>query len=176
MRARAARIAIALGLALGLSACGFQPLYGTHGANPGAQRIFASVYVAPIEGERVGYELRNSLIDLLEADQSAADAVYRLDIHIMETRRGVAVTPTASITRYNYQLKATYKLIDRRTGKIVTSGTQSTLSAYNVMPSSSTSAYSTLVAFHDTQRRAAKDIAYRIRLDLGVFFSQTTSP
>ena len=51
-------------------------------------------------------------------------------------------------------------------------GKQSTLSAYNVMPSSSTSAYSTLMASQDAQRRAAEDIAYRIRLDLGVFFSE----
>jgi LPS-assembly lipoprotein len=166
------RVLCALGLALALSACGFRPLYGTHGSNPGAQRIFASIYVPPIEGERVGYQLRNSLIDVLQASQAPSGATYRLEVHLVETRQGVAVTPTASVTRYNYTLDAHYKLVDVRTGKPVTNGVQSSLSAYNVMPSSSTAAYSTLMASQDAQRRAAEDVAYRIRLDLGVYFSQ----
>ena len=172
MSARGLRIFLICSLALGLAACGFRPLYGRYGANPGAQRIFASIYVPPIEGDRVGYQLRNSLIDLLQARQAPAGTIYRLDVRVHEMRRGVAVQPNASITRYNYTLDAQYTLTDTRTGKPVTTGTQSTLSAYNVMPSSQTSAYSTLMARQDAQARAAKDIAYRIRLDLGVFFSQ----
>src|ERR1700744_3738248 len=50
-----------------LAACGFHPLYGTIGADPAAQQIFASIYVEPIAHERVGYDLRNNLIDLLRA-------------------------------------------------------------------------------------------------------------
>lgn len=172
MSARGFRILLVCGLALGLAACGFRPLYGRYGANPGAQRIFASIYVPPIEGQHAGYELRNSLIDLLQASQSPDGTIYRLDVNLRESRQGVAVQPNSSITRYNYTLEADYRLTDARTGKTVTTGTQSTLSAYNVMPSSSTSSYSTLMARQDAQRRAVEDIAYRIRLDLGVFFSQ----
>jgi len=172
MSARAIRIALACGVMLALAGCGFRPLYGRYGVNPGAQRIFASIYVTPIDGDRVGYQLRNSLIDLLQASQSAAGTIYRLDVQLKETRQGVAVQPNASITRYNYTLYAEYALTDARSGKVVTRGTQSTLSAYNVMPSSSTSAYSTLTARQDAQKRAAEDIANRIRMDLGVFFSQ----
>ena len=173
--ARAITLAAACGLALVLSGCGFRPLYGTYGANPGAQRIFSSIYVPPIQTERVGYELRNSLIDLLQASQSPTGAIYQLNVQLHEAREGVAVQPNASITRYNYTLEARYELIDARTSKVVTKGTQSTLSAYNVMPSSSTSAYSTLMAKQDAQKRAAQDIAYRIRLDLGVYFSQNAA-
>ena len=91
MSARGLRIVAVLGLALGLAACGFRPLYGRYGANPGAQRIFASIYIPPIEGERVGYQLRNSLIDLLEASQSRTGATYQLSV-FNEARQGVAVT------------------------------------------------------------------------------------
>ncbi len=38
-----------------------------------------------------------------------------------------------------------------------------------------TSPYATLAARQDAERRAAEDIAYRIRLDLGVFFSQNAT-
>ncbi|MDE2351706.1 MAG: hypothetical protein KGL66_07425 [Alphaproteobacteria bacterium] len=172
MSASGLRLLIAAGIALALSGCGFRPLYGSYGANPGAQRIFTSIYVRPIETERVGYQLRNSLMDLLQASASPANAVYQLNIDLQERREGVAVDPNASITRYNYTLMAKYVLIDLRTAKVITKGTQSTLSAYDVMPSSATSAYSTMMARQDAQKRAAEDIAARIRLDLGVFFAQ----
>ena len=174
MSAGAIRVGVLVALSLTLASCGFRPLYGTRGANPGAQRIFATIYVSPIQLERVGYQLRNSLIDLLQASQSPANAVYQLNVALKETRQGVAVQPNASITRYNYTLDATYQLIDTRTAKVVTRGTEATLSAYNVMPSSATSAYSTLAARQDAEKRAAQDVAYRIRLDLGVYFSQHT--
>ena len=172
MSARGLRLLVAAGLALALSGCGFRPLYGTYGANPGAQRIFTSIYVRPIPLEGAGYQLRDSLMDLLQASPSPATAVYQLNIDLHERREGVAVDPNASITRYNYTLEAQYTLIDVRTAKVVTRGTQSTLSAYDVMPSSATSAYSTLMARQDAQKRAAEDIAARIRLDLGVYFAQ----
>lgn len=172
MSARGPRLLVALGLALALAACGFRPLYGRYGANPGAQRIFSSIYVQPIDAERVGYQLRNSLIDLLEASASPANAIYRLDVDLKEARQGVAVQPNASITRYNYTLLARYELIDAKSGKVITKGTQSTLSAYNVLPSSATSSYSTQSAREDAQKRAADDIAQHIRLDLGVYFAR----
>ncbi len=175
MSARGTRLAIVLGLALGLSACGFRPLYGTYGANPGAQRIFSSIYVPPIELDHAGYELRNSLIDLLEASASPSQAIYQLNVTLHESRQGVAVQTNSAITRYNYTLDARYQLIDARTGNVMTSGHQSSLSAYNVMPTSSTSAYSTLMARQDARKRAAEDIAQRIRLDLGVYFSQNAA-
>lgn len=169
------RTLFVLGLAFALASCGFRPLYGRYGADPGAQRIFASIYVQPIEAERVGYQLRNSLIDLLEASASPTNAIYQLNVDLKEIRQGVTVQPNASITRYNYTLTARYELVDARSGKVVTKGTQSTLSAYNVLPSSATSAFGTQAASQDAQKRAADDIAQRIRLDLGVYFAQNTA-
>lgn len=165
-----------LSLALVLSGCGLRPLYGSYGANPGAQRIFATIYVPPVQADHVGYELRNSLIDLLEAGQSPQGAKYRLDIALAESRQGVAVQPNASVTRYNYRLEASYSLVDLKSNKVLTSGKEDSLSAYNVLPSSAISAYSTVSARRDSQMHAAQDIAQRIRLDLGVYFSQTAAP
>lgn len=162
-----ARLA-AIGLVLMLAACGFRPLYGTYGADPGGQRIFASVYVAPIELERVGYELRNSLIDVLEANGEPQGATYQLNVSLKEHKEGIAVNTNASITRYNYTLLATYELIDAHKGTVLIKGNESTLSAYNVV----TSPYATLVAEQDAQQRAADDIAQRLRIDLGVFFAR----
>ena len=178
MNARLIRFAVVAGLALALSACGFRPLFGRFGANPGAQQIFASVYVEPIELERAGYELRNTMIDLLEARAKPETATYRLQISLREAREGAAVQNQvvgglneSTITRYNYTLIADYVLTDRK-GGVVTKGTETTLSAYNVV----SSPYATQVAQQDAQRRAADDIAYRLRTDLGVFFAQKIGP
>lgn len=165
------RLAV-LVLALGLSGCGFRPLYGRYGADPGAAGIFASIYVPPIADDEAGYNLRNTLIDLLQSRPDAAGARYQLTITLVQSRQGVAIQPNATITRYNYQLNATYQLYDLKQGKDITSGTEEALSAYNVPPSSATSLYSTLMARRDAQRRAAEDIAQRIRMDLGVFFAR----
>ncbi|HEV2563138.1 MAG TPA: LPS assembly lipoprotein LptE [Rhizomicrobium sp.] len=162
-----ARLA-ALGLALMLSACGFRPLYGTYGASPGGQRVFASIYVAPIELERVGYELRNSLIDALEASGNPQGAIYQLNVKLKEHSEGIALNATASVTRYNYTLLANYELIDARKGTVIIKGDESTLSAYNVV----TSPYATLVAQQDAQKRAADDIAQHLRIDLGIYFAR----
>ncbi|HVZ70057.1 MAG TPA: LPS assembly lipoprotein LptE [Rhizomicrobium sp.] len=149
-------------LSLALTACGFHPLYGNGGASP---RVMASIYVDPIP-DRTGYELRNSLIDLLDSGGGGAKQ-YRLKVRLSDQRKGIALQNDATITRYNYLLDADYELYDS-TGKLVTSGHQSTLTAYNVVASP----YATLAAQQDAQKRAAQDLSQRIQLDLGVWFAR----
>jgi len=163
------RIAAVLVTALVLSACGFRPLYGTYGNNPGASRIFSSVYVEPIEQD-VGYELRNSLIDLLDASGRQRDMRYRLKVDVKEQLQGAALQGDATITRYNYTLTANYALLNSKSGNAITQNEVSSLVAYNVV----SSPYATLVAQKDAQRRAADELAERIRLDLGVYFAKAT--
>jgi LPS-assembly lipoprotein len=148
--------------AMMLAACGFHPLYGRGGASPA---IMASIYVDPIQ-DRTGYELRNSLTDLFNSGGSGSKQ-YRLKVRLADQRKGIALQNDATITRYNYLLEADYELIDS-TGKPITSGHQSTLTAYNVV----SSPYATLAAQQDAQKRAAQDLAQRIQLDLGVFFAR----
>jgi LPS-assembly lipoprotein len=149
-------------LSLSLAACGFHPLYGRGGASPA---IMASIYVDPIP-ERTGYELRNSLMDLLDSG-GAGSKRYRLNVRLADQRKGIALQNDATITRYNYLLDADYELTDSA-GTVVTRGHQSTLTAYNVVASP----YATLAARQDAQKRAAQDLAQRIQLDLGVWFAR----
>jgi len=165
---RAMRIIAALALAFAASGCGFHPLYGTSGATVETADKLASIYVAPIETpQRLGYELRNTLIDLFDASGRASQNAYRLHVTITAKSQGVAVTNDAAITRYNDMLNVDYTLTDIK-GAIITQGTESGLSAYNVVASP----YATLTAQQDSDTRAAQDIAYRIRTDLAVFFQR----
>jgi LPS-assembly lipoprotein len=169
---RAAQAIAVLGLALGLAGCGFHPLYATpHGS---MRQDLGSIYVEPVP-DRLGYELRNSLIDVLDGRAQSAGAVYRLRVTLAEKSDAVgvqsqtvgAVIQTA-ITRYNDTLTVEYELLDAATGAVITNGTETGLSAYNVL----SSPYATLVAQQNADRRAADDIADRIRIDLAVFFAQ----
>lgn len=155
---RAASIAF---VCLVLAGCGFHPMYG--GGRLGPE--LASIYVEPLP-DNDGYELRNQLIDLLGSDGREAGKRYILKLSVSEESNGVALQNDATITRYNDTLTANYVLTDAN-GRQITSGTQTSLASYNV----SSAPYSTLVVQKDSDRRAADDLADRIRMDLGAYFS-----
>ena len=142
-----------------LGACGFHPMYGSALAPQ-----LSSIYVEPIE-ERDGFELRNTLIDRLNSDGRLEGKKYRLKITLDEATQGIALQNDATITRYNNMLNARFVLSDVQ-GNVLTQGSQTELSAYNVV----NSPYATLTAQQDSARRAAQDMAERIHLELGVWF------
>ena len=162
------RRALLLAAALGLGGCGFHPLYGS-GASGGTNRNFQAIEVEPVSDLTVantGYDLRNEMIDLLDAGQ--APISYQLKMTFNVTTQGIALENNADITRYNDTLTVNYSLVDAATGKELTKGIETGLSAYNVVQSP----YATLQGQQDADRRAAEDIAQRIRLDLGLYFSR----
>ena len=146
-------------LLLSLGGCGFEPMYGA-----GLEPELAAIYVEPI-ADRDGYELRNTLIDLLGSNGEERGKHYRLTIALQETNQGVALRNDAAITRYNDTLAASFVLTDMN-GATVTEGSQTGLTAYNV----TSSPYATLAASQDSSKRAAQDVAERIHLDLGAYF------
>ena len=169
---RTQRTIAALGAALGLCGCGFHALY----ADPHGQMKsnLGSIYVEPVP-EAMGYELRNQLLDLLDARANAAGASYRLHLTMTDKSDAIGVqsqpvgpvTQTV-ITRYNDTLSVTYELVDSKTNQIVTHGVETGLSAYNVL----SSPYATMVSHQAADKNATDDIAERIRIDLAVYFRQ----
>ena len=155
------RALVIIGASLAVAGCGFHPMYGGGKLAP----ELASIYVEPLP-ERDGYELRNQLIDLLGSDGHEVGKSYFLKLTLSEASNGVALQNDATITRYNDTITAAYVLTDAQ-GKQVTSGSLTSLASYNV----SNAPYSTLAVQQDSDRRAADDLADRIRVDLGAYFS-----
>ena len=151
----------ALALCVVLAGCGFHPMYGSATAP-----AMASIFVEPI-AERDGFEMRSSLISYLQSDGLETGKAYHLKIVLSESPQGIALQNDATITRYNNPITARYTLTDAQ-GNVLLSGSETEMSAYNVVQSP----YATLVASQDSSKRAALDIAERIRLDLGVWFRQ----
>ena len=149
-----------LALCIWLAGCGFHPLYGDVRLSP----KLAAIFVDPI-AEPAGFELRNSLIDLLRSDGEPAGKAYRLTITLTDTNQGVALQNDATITRYNDTVTANYVLTDAK-GEELRRGVLTSLSSYNV----ATSPYATQVARQDADKRAAQDLAERLGLELGAYF------
>jgi LPS-assembly lipoprotein len=170
------RTALAVAGCLLLGGCGFHPLYAVPDMPKGAmQADLRAVYVEPVP-ERLGYQLRNQLIDLMDAQGEPAGARYHLRVILSTKSEAIGVqsqtapggiTQTA-ITRYNDKITAEFDLIDPRTDKAVTHGVETGLTSYNVL----SSPYATLAVQQDADRRAAEDIADRIRIDIAVWFAQ----
>jgi LPS-assembly lipoprotein len=149
-----------------LTACGFHPLYGTleNGA-PGVD--LSTIYVNNIP-ERVGYQLRNDLLDLFNNRGVVDGAKYRLDIVLKADKVALGFLNNAEITRYNYYLSAHYNLVSLTTNKAVKRGIARIITSYNVV----TSPYATVVAEKDAQDRAARDIAETIRTEISVYLRE----
>ena len=171
MRQNRIAIPIVAACALATAGCGFHPLFARIGANAGGQRAFNTIYVDPVDGGRAGYELRDSLIDLLQGTSRPNQAPYRLKIAMKQAIEGTAVQTTGYITRYSYTMTADYHLSNARTGAELTKGTETIVSGYDVVASP----YATLVAQQDAQKFGAREIADRIRIDLGVYFAKNSS-
>jgi LPS-assembly lipoprotein len=172
----AAVLLVALLLAPFIAGCGFRPLYAVPDTPGGTmQATLQSVYVEEVP-ERLGYQLRNRLIDAIDGQSEAAGARYRLKLTITTKSEAIGVQSQTTaggviqtaITRYNDTLHCEYELIDARSGAVITKGIETGLSAYNVL----NSPYATLAVQQDADRRAAEDIADRIRIDLAVYFAQ----
>jgi LPS-assembly lipoprotein len=155
--------------ALALAACGFRPLYGNGGLGEHGAIPLSSVYVEPIS-DRVGYELRNNLLDLLNSG-SPQSSQYRLKLYLAEREDAVVLQANTSITRYNYTLSAHYELMPRGETTPVKSGDLTAFAAYNV--AAAPFLYATATAQRDAQNRATNDIAERLRTELAVYLRET---
>lgn len=161
--------------ALLLAGCGFHPLYGEMANGKSASTTFAAIYVPPIDLEHVGYDLRNDLLDDLQAMSNPAGAAYDLKITARDRNQNIAITNNQvgnlkeiEITRWNYALIANFQLIDRKTQKVLSKGQVTSLSGYDVVQSP----YATEVALRNAQATTAEDISQQMRLRLAVYFNQ----
>ncbi|HZZ34816.1 MAG TPA: LPS assembly lipoprotein LptE [Caulobacteraceae bacterium] len=156
MSPRAAFAVLFAVIGLGLSACGFTPLYATPGVSSG----LAAIEVSAPKG-RVGYLLREDLDDALAHDKDARPR-WRLDMEIVSSRdpRGLRRDDVAE--RYELGITVRYILTEIATGKVAHSGAVTTEVSYDAADQP----YAGIAARQDSQQRAASDAARKIQLDL----------
>jgi len=159
------KISLLVFFCLIVSACGFKPLYGTKGSE-NITADFFNIRVAPIKG-RVGQMLSNELKYLLNPLHEPYKPKSRLIIDTVQSIRSLAVKKTALATRSNLKLRSRYRLIDTSSLKLLSSGSNEITVSFNIYSSN----YATLTAEKDAKKRAVKELAQDIRLQLGAFFT-----
>lgn len=150
-----------------LTACGFEPMYGSE---PSAPLAMGAIAVEPIAGGRPGDQLRSSLEDLLNPEAvPTANAPYRLAISIGQTQVPVSVEPDGRILRFNLVLASNFRLVRASDGQEVYGGSVERVTAYNV---SETNDFSTTIAERDALKRTIRELAEDYRLKLAAWMAQ----
>ena len=149
---------------IAVTACGFQPLYGSKGS-ANIVTDFSDVRVEPIK-DRIGQLLSNELKHLLNPLRTPINPKYSLITTLTQSTRSLAVKKTALATRANLLINSSYRLVDIQSRETLTSVTNSITVSYNIYSSQ----YATLSAEKDAIKRATKELAQDIRLQIGIFF------
>ncbi len=148
-----------------VSACGFKPIYATpQGSSaPLSQLVSIGQVDAP---DTVRAQISSALNDRISLKEGETPK-YELIVAVKETAQRLAVQIDATVTRYNYRLRANYTLVDFKTGERI-KGRAQAVTSYNIVNSQ----YSTLFAERAATEKAATLLAEEIERDLLIRFSE----
>lgn len=125
-----------IALPLGLSSCGFEPMYAApdSATQKSIQASYADIEIANIP-DREGQYLRNALIDRLYVSGRPADARYVLEVEpLKRSLTSQAVQKDSTYTRSLMEYSTTMRLRDRKTDyAVVLERKQRALGSYNLL-------------------------------------------
>ncbi len=160
--------ALLVGMALGLSACGFTPLYGgTDSQAMSPVDHMAAIRIAPLP-DRTGQQMHNLLRDRLNPIGQPREPVYALGLRLSESRQELGIRKDETATRANLNLAVQFTLSSVQTGEPLYRGHVNSVSSYNIL----TSPFATGFSEADARSRALRELADGIRTRLGIYFSR----
>ena len=156
---------------LSLTACGFSPMYGDHGAGPSglsATQGLDQIDISLIP-DQTGVYLRNILIDNFYRDGYPSSPKYRLDVQkVVEEIVDLDITIDSESTRRQITMSTVATLIDLNTGKTVLTRDVKALTSYNVLGSQ----FTTRVSENDAREAALADLARQIETQVALYFNR----
>jgi LPS-assembly lipoprotein len=156
-----------LALLLSLSACGLRPLYSGGGAGVVVQTL-QSIDVAPIEGGKSGWLVRNALIDRL--DNNGGTKQFQLKVELDDKIEGFGVRSDDAVTRERRTLRARYKLTDAA-GKVLLDATAGSDVGIDVVSSE----YATIAAENTALERLSGIVADQIIARIALYAERPTA-
>ena len=140
---------------VGLSGCGFTPLYGETGVGSSLSRIAVTT-----QDDRLGYRVREQLEDALGRDGSQAP-LWRLETALEQSRRPLGRRIDDTATRYELTVRGSWTLTPSA-GGVAVSGVETVTTTY----AAADQPFAAIAAQQDGEERAAAELARLIRLDL----------
>jgi LPS-assembly lipoprotein len=159
------------GLAAVLGACGFRPLYLAQGTTEGPVRAELAAIEIKGLGSRLGYLVRNALLEELNPTSAAVPPRYVLSVQLISRADALGIQLDATITRYNLLLIASFELRAKDRNEPVYASSVQRVASYNV----SREPYADLTALQTAEERAAQAVAIDIRTLLAVQFARATA-
>jgi len=156
---------ILAGLLCMLVACGFSPIYGTHGGGPVAAEL-NDVEIAAIPN-REGQMLRNDLIDRMYGKGRPQHPKYTLTITPKFTEESVGLLPNAVTTLAELTLAAHYVLADSK-GQTLTHGDVHAMADYNQLEEG----YATVAAREGAYQRTLHEVSEQIVNRVSLYFAE----
>jgi len=138
-----------------LAACGFEPIYGTGGS---AEGLRGSIIV----DDPTTLNSFNLVAQLEQRLGRPQAPVYGMSVTLNVEEKGLAISGSNNITRYNVLGSAVYVLRDLGTDEQVYEGRVNTFTAY----SASAQPVATLAAERDANARLMSALANKITTDL----------
>jgi LPS-assembly lipoprotein len=148
------RLALIVAAALGLSGCGFTPLYG-EGAGAALSRVAVTT-----PDDRFGYRLREALEDAFGTDLGVPPA-WRLETVVEQARRPIGRRIDDTAARYELTVRMGWTLTPAAGGGPVTGETTAV-----VTYASADQPVAAIAAQEDAEVRAAAELARETRLDV----------
>lgn len=140
---------------LGLSACGFTPLYGEAAAGSSLSRIAVTT-----QDDRLGYRVREQLEDALGRDHSR-EPLWRLQTALEQSRQPLGRRIDDTATRYELTVRGAWTLTPSAGGNAI-AGVETVTTTY----AAADQPYAAIAAQQDGEERAAAELARLIRLDI----------
>lgn len=163
----AARRAVLLGIVAWLGGCGFRPLLKQADDSSGVRDQLAAVEVPGLTG-RVGFLVRDGLLDELNPTGADVPGRYRLDVQLRRRTSALGIQLDNTITRYNLTVVARFSLVDLSTGLPVYRAIVRRVASYNAIRA----IYAEYSAELDAERRAAREVSNDISTQLAIHFAR----
>lgn len=153
-----------IGVTLGLSACGFTPLYGTNSAavEPGVADKLSTIAIRSLP-DRQGQKLRQVLREGLQPS-GMTQKVYDLDVAFATRIEELGIRPDATSSRANLIFSATFTLTQG--GQSIFSDRVQSIVSYNILDDQ----FATVASQADAENRGIKKVGEEIKTRLAVYF------
>ena len=160
MRAILVVCAVNLG-GFGLSGCGFEPLYAERNA-PELSTFFTTIQIQQPNNSQDNDTIRAVYSALSKTLRPEGKPAYRLDIWAEGNKTGALMDNNSREARTRFTLRVRFSLYDIAKGAVVTNGTASASTSFNV----DISEYANLIALESAQSRTANAVSEKILLNL----------
>lgn len=148
---------------LAFAGCTFQPLYGSADYSTGqGSYALSQVSVANVD-TRVGQQVRNHLIFLLQGGRESIETRYLVRLRVVGiNQKFAAVENVRNQTAGNVTVRVSYELLDKSTYTRIADGNRVAVASYDRTEQN----FANSRAVRDAENRAAKEAAEKVRLAL----------